>query len=136
MNLLNLSSTDLRGVLRLLEQRDALLQQVAHVERQLTALENGQAALPAVTQPTLAAAPKTVPAKTRNPVPAKAGQRRKMKVEIVEMLQRAGTTGLTVAEIAQRLGVDVNRIFTWFYATGKRIKPIKKVGNAQYRWVA
>jgi len=128
MNLIKLSSTDLRQVLRLLEQRDELLQQVAQVERQLTALEGGQS-VPV-------AAAKAPALKAAKLAAGKAGQRRKMKPEVIALLKSAGTVGLTVTEIAQRMGLDVNRVFTWFYATGSKNKAIKKVGNAQYRWVA
>ena len=124
MSIINLSLTELRSALRLLEQRNDLLQQVAEVDRQLAALEGGKPA----------PAPQPVAA-TKPVARAKAGGRRKLKDEVISLLQSAGASGMTVGELAGRLGVGVNRIFTWFYATGKKVKQIKKIGNAQYRWV-
>lgn len=149
MNILSLSSSALRQAIELLEQREALLQQLSEVESQLTALEGGTPAPAAPAAPAVKArkgrkaakapkapkAPKTPKAPKADAAP-KAGGRRKIKDEIVEMLQNAGDAGLSVGEIASRLGLGPNRVFTWFYATGKKIKAIKKMGNAQYRWVS
>ena len=37
--------------------------------------------------------------------------------------------------IAGKLGVNVQRIYVWFNATGKKMKEIKKVKPATYAWV-
>ncbi len=127
MNLLNASSSDLRQALCLLEKRAELLQQIAQVDGQLAALEGGQ--------PAPAAVSKLVPTAAAKSALLSETGRRKLKVEVLELLKAAGANGLTVHELASRLGLNSNRIFTWFYATGTKNKQIKKIGHASYRWV-
>jgi hypothetical protein len=131
MNLSKLTSTDLRQVLGLLEQREALVQQLAQVDRQITVFEGA----PAKVAATAGSAPVERQAAAAKPAKSKPGQRRRLRFEIIEQLQQAGTAGLTVAQLAERLGLTVNRVYTWFYSTGKSNKAIQKVGNAHYRWV-
>lgn len=88
---------------------------VQKVDRQLAAYESG----------TPAAAPARV---------GRRRKRRKLKATIIEVLQKAGKEGVTVRGIAEKVGVDPNRIYNWFYGTGSKVKPIKKIGEATYRW--
>jgi hypothetical protein len=129
MSLLNLSSTDLRQALSLLEQRVVLRQQLVQVEAQLAVLEGGRPA------PASSSAPKAIAAPAAKLALLSKTGRRKLKVEVVALLKAAGPEGLTVSELAARLGVGMNRVFTWFYATGSKHKQIKKIGHASYRWV-
>lgn len=66
---------------------------------------------------------------------AKRGKHGAVKEAIIELVKKAGSEGITVKEIAAKLGTKYNRVFTWFYNTGKKIKDIKKVGPGKYRWV-
>jgi hypothetical protein len=34
------------------------------------------------------------------------------------------------------MNVGANRIYTWFYGTGKNVQEIKKIGEAKHCWVA
>jgi hypothetical protein len=133
MSLRNLPVTTLREALSLLEQRAALLKQLAQVDSQLASLAGAQAAATPVAAPKPATVAKPVAKPT--PKTKTASGRRRMKEEVLELLKAAGPDGITVGELASRLGVGVNRIFTWFYSTGKNIEQIKKVANARYRWV-
>jgi hypothetical protein len=119
MNLTTLTSTDLKNIGKLLAQKETLVAQVARIDRQLSAYGTGKPA----------AAAAKVPA-------ARAVQRRDIKGEIVDLLKKAGKDGLKVKDLATRLKVAPNRIYTWFYGTGKNVKQIKKVGEAKYRWEA
>jgi DNA-directed RNA polymerase specialized sigma24 family protein len=47
---------------------------------------------------------------------------------------RSGKKGITVKEIADRIGVGANRIHTWFYNARKSLKQIKKTGPGKYLW--
>jgi hypothetical protein len=37
-----------------------------------------------------------------------------------------------VKELAAKLKVKPNNVFSWFYTTGKKVSGIKKVGEARY----
>jgi hypothetical protein len=37
-----------------------------------------------------------------------------------------------VKEIAAKVKVNPNNVFSWFYTTGKKIKGLKKIGEAKY----
>jgi hypothetical protein len=51
-----------------------------------------------------------------------------------EFSWRRGQKGITVKEIAGKLGVGVNRIHTWFYNARKSLMQIKKIGPGKYCW--
>ncbi len=69
---------------------------------------------------------------TRKPGAKKAGA---TKDAIIELVKGAGKAGITVKEIAAKLGVKPQRIHVWFGSTGKKVKEIKKVKPATYAWV-
>ncbi len=56
------------------------------------------------------------------------------KDAIIELVKGAGKAGITVKEIAGKLGVNAQRIYVWFGSTGKNVKEIKKVKPATYAW--
>ena len=120
MNLLQLTSSELKQLANLIEAKETLLAKVVKIDRQLAAFEGGQA------KPASKPAPKR-PAKKR----AKHGQ---VKNAILNLLKQSGKKGITVKEIAGKLGVGVNRIHTWFYHARKSLKQIKKVGPGKYCW--
>jgi len=120
MNLSQLTSSQLKQLAKLVEAKEALLARTAKIDRQLGAFEGGQA------KPASKPAPKR-PAKKR----AKHGQ---VKNAILNLLKQSGKKGVTVKEIAGKLGVGVNRIHTWFYNARKSLKQIKKVGPGKYLW--
>ncbi len=58
-----------------------------------------------------------------------------MKAAIIELLEGAGGSGLTVKEIAAKLNAKPGNVHVWFSSTGKTVKEIKKVKPATYAWV-
>jgi len=131
MNLTQLKSADLKQIIKLLEQRETLQSQVAQIDAELAAYECGEAA-------------KAVEGKPgRKPgmqvrvqaAKAKRAKRRALKAGIVELLRGAGQTGITVKDLAAKLGLGYSRVFAWFYKTGANIKEIKKAGPGKYAWV-
>ncbi len=117
MILASLTSADLRRVGKLLAQKEVLLARIGKIDHQLAAYAGGPAK----------------PAASRA-APAPHGRRRHLKSDIIGLLQSAGKDGLAVKEIAAKVKLDPNRIYTWFYGTGKKVKQIKKIGGAQYCW--
>jgi len=63
---------------------------------------------------------------------AKAG-RGELKSKIFSALEKAGSSGIKVMDLARSLGSKPANIYAWFHAAVKRYPTIKKVGNAQYR---
>jgi len=64
--------------------------------------------------------------------PRKRGKR--LKAPLLKALSAAGSSGITVKELAAKLKVKPGNIFSWFYTTGKKIKGITKVGEAKYAY--
>ena len=52
--------------------------------------------------------------------PGKRGKRgKRLKTPLLKMLKKAGSGGITVKELAAKLKVAPNNVFSWFYTTGK-----------------
>jgi DNA invertase Pin-like site-specific DNA recombinase len=66
---------------------------------------------------------------------AKAKKAGGKKEAIIELVKGAGKPGITVKEIAAKLGVKTQGVYVWFGNTGKKVKEIKKVKPATYAWV-
>ena len=55
---------------------------------------------------------------------------------MLKALKAAGSSGITVRDLSAKLKVKPGNIFSWFYTTGKKIKAIRKVGEAKYAYSA
>lgn len=86
--------------------------------------------------------PKTVRAKREGQkAPARKGRggkgrqskRGELSARIMSELENAGSEGITVRDIAEKLGANYKNIYIWFATTGKKNNSVKKVGPAQYR---
>jgi hypothetical protein len=60
-------------------------------------------------------------------------KRGELSARILEVLKAAGSGGIKVRLLAEKLGVKYKNLFIWFATTGKKNKAIKKVGEAHYR---
>lgn len=139
MNLSQLTSSDLKVIAQLVKEKEALETRLAKVNARLAAFGSEVPAAPAK-----AAGAKRVKAARRRPAApaepsagaARAPRQRpgKLKDKIIALLQGAGKSGITVRDIAGKLGLHPQRIYVWFNATGKTIKEIKKVAPATYTW--
>ncbi|MCZ7637932.1 MAG: hypothetical protein M5U12_18975 [Verrucomicrobia bacterium] len=63
---------------------------------------------------------------------AKPGQ---LKDSIVQLVQAAGKSGVTVREIASELALPPQRVYVWFNGTAKNVPEIQKLGPAKYGWI-
>jgi hypothetical protein len=61
------------------------------------------------------------------------GKRGELTTRILGVLKDAGSEGISVKEIAEKLGANYRNIYIWFATTGKKNSAIKKVGPAHYR---
>jgi uncharacterized protein YjcR len=129
MSLSNLSSAQLARLIRLIKQKETLQAKVESIDAEIEALEGGTTA------------PKRRGRKPGRPpgsvakVGRKAGRKSKrLKEPLLKALSAAGSSGIKVKDLATQLKVKPGNIFSWFYTTGKKIKGIKKVGEAKYAY--
>jgi transposase-like protein len=132
MNLKSLTSADFKEIIRLLEQKETLSAQIAELDDQLTAYETGAPVKPARGKRGRKAGVRAKAVAGRG----RRAPRGAVKAAIVQCVAGAGEAGISVKEIAAKLKLDYNRVFTCFYNTGKKIKAIKKAGPGRYVWTA
>ena len=128
MSLANLTSDQLSRALELLKRLEQLDAERAQVQAELQSIES-DSPLPKRRgrkpgRPS-GASPAVTPGKTK-----KRGKR--LKEGLLKALEAAGSGGITVKELSTKLNVKPGNIFSWFYTTGKKVKGIKKVGEAKY----
>jgi len=128
MYLTQLTCANLKQIVKLLEQRETLQSQVAQIDAELAAYEGGVPATSVKGKP----GRKPGSRAQAKPRKAKRAKRGALKAAIIELLQGAGKTGITVTDLATKLGLGYSRVFAWFYKTGANIKEIKKAGPRKY----
>src|SRR5271169_5660174 len=132
MSLSNLSSAQLAHLIGLVKEKESLQTKLERVDAALKALESGKSApKKRGRKPGRPAGAKTKVKKGRK---SKRGKR--LKAPMLKALSAAGSSGITVKELAAKLKVKPGNIFSWFYTTGKKISGIKKVGEAKYAYTS
>ncbi len=63
-----------------------------------------------------------------------ASSRGGLKGRIIRALRATGDKGVTVKDLAARLGKSYGNISVWFHTTGKGVKEIKKVAPGKFAW--
>jgi len=136
-NCATISSMTEDTLLRFHALRQALVEEKAGLEQRIREIT---AVLGAATAGTGEIAPAVATTNQESPAPVKSKAKRAMrgalKEAIVAELQKAGTGGTSISAIAQALGVKELNVRAWFYATGKKIKNVKKVGRGVFGWKA
>ncbi len=59
-----------------------------------------------------------------------------LKERIVQTLKTAGKSGVTVKDLAAKLGKSYGNISVWFHTTAKGINEIKKVEPGRFAWAS
>ena len=132
--LTNLTSDQLNQLVGLIKQKEQIQAQLVQIYDELESLESGTP-LPKKRGRKPGRPSGVVTASS--PAPAKRGRRSKrLKDSLLKELTAAGAAGITVKELAAKLNVKPGNVFSWFYTTGKKIKGIKKVGEAKYSFTA
>ena len=83
----------------------------------------------AATSKKVKAAPKARKIKSRK----RKATRGALKQQIIEQLTQAGSKGITIKDLSEKLNSNYKNLYVWFVTTGKRIPGIRKVGPAQYK---
>ncbi|MDB6154322.1 MAG: hypothetical protein JWL90_2775 [Chthoniobacteraceae bacterium] len=68
--------------------------------------------------------------------PTEGSRRGALKSQILSELASAGTKGITVRELADKLGTKYKNVYIWFSTTGKKGLGVEKIGKATYRLAA
>ena len=130
MSLANLTRNQLSQLIELIKRKEQLQAELAQINAQLQSLESGsplpkkrgrKPGRPRVSDT------ETLPTKRKR-------HSRRLKKGVLKELEAAGSAGITVKELSTKLNVKPGNIFSWFYTTGKKIKGIKKVGEAKYSY--
>ena len=59
-----------------------------------------------------------------------------LKERIVQTLKTAGKSGVTVKDMAAKLGKSYGNVSVWFHTTAKSMKEIKKVEPGRFAWAS
>ena len=124
----NLSSAQVSRLISLIKKKESLQAKLERIDAALQGIESGKA-------PGRRGRPAgTKTGARRGPKPGKKVRRRgkRLKEPLLKALKAAGSAGVTVKELSAKLKVKPGNVFSWFYTTGKKIKDIKKVGEARY----
>lgn len=147
MQLLNLSADTLRSVIKLLDQREALTEEINKIEKTISSFIDGDTSASTRVgkgakrgrKATVAKAPVALKASkapaTKSAAKAggvRKGKRGALKSKILKALETAGAEGVTVKELSDKLGVKSQNLHVWFSSTGKSIPEITKIGEGRY----
>jgi hypothetical protein len=130
MSLANLTSDQLSHLVELIKRKEQLQADLARIDAEMQSLESGSP-LPKKRgrkpgRPSLSAAG-TAPTKRKK-------RSKRLKDSLLKELEATGSAGMTVNDLSAKLNVKPGNVFSWFYTTGKKIKGIKKVGEAKYSY--
>ena len=125
MSLATLTSKELSRIQKLIEQKEALAQQIVEINSELEAIESGapEPARPKNAAVQLAGTPKSPEPAAAPTMPRKKGRagrtvRGTLKERVSEELKSAGKQGLKVQDLATRLGTGYGNIRPFFQTTG------------------
>ena len=130
MSLSTLSSAGLARLIGLIKKKEALQSKLERIDAELAALDSGKSA-----PKKRGRKPGRPPGRPPGSVSSKKVRKTKrLKEPLLKALKAAGASGVKVKDLATQLKVKPGNIFSWFYTTGKKIKGIKKVGEARYAY--
>lgn len=130
MSLANLTSDQLNRLIELVKRKEELQAELARLDAEFQSLESGSP-LPKKR----GRKPGRPSASANEAAPTKRRRRlTRLKEPLLKALESAGAAGITVKELSAKLNVNPGNIFSWFYTTGKKVKGIKKVGEAKYSY--
>jgi len=150
MSLNNVTSSQLRSLIPIVERKERLQEELAEIESKLSIYLS-----PAPVRRDLRPTPK--PRRLRvsktfevrapeprvqkgklKPEPVSRGlkgkKRGSLKDLILIALKKAGHQGLGVKELAAALGAKSNRLHVWFSTTGKNVEGLTKVGPGRWTY--
>src|SRR5262245_23571965 len=150
MSLNNITSSQLRSLIPIVERKERLQEELAEIESKLSIYLSRAPVKPDL-RPTpkprrlrvsktfevRAPEPRVQKGKLK-PEPVSRGlkgkKRGSLKDLILIALKKAGHEGLAVKELAAALGAKSNRLHVWFSTTGKNVEGLTKVGPGRWTY--
>jgi len=129
----NIRIARLKEMIALEEKRASLISHIDAVNERLSIIQSelyGAGASRDVAAKKLRVAAQTPWVKLK-PTGMRKG-RGELRGQILEMLSAAGKAGVSVKELADRIGVKTANIHSWFSINTKKIAELKKIGEARY----
>jgi len=59
-----------------------------------------------------------------------------LKDRIIQALKAAGKSGVTIKDVAAKLGTSHGNVSYWFYTTAKGVEEIKKIDRGRFAWMS
>lgn len=53
---------------------------------------------------------------------------------IIDLLKKAGSGGMSVADMSDKLGKKKETVHVWLYTSGKKFPELEKIGKGTWRW--
>jgi hypothetical protein len=148
MSLNNITSSELRKLISIVERKESVQEELAEIESKLSAYLSPEPPSPATRGPRRTRKSRALEVKAPKPKVRqtesksaslsrgpKPGQRPgALKDSILAALQKAGDEGLAVKDLAAALGVKSQNIHVWFSSTGRKVKGVTKVGAGRWKY--
>ena len=139
MNISNLTASQFKQAVSLLEKKEALQKQIEEIDSRVAGLFGRSAAGEAAPRqrrggrpPGSANKKSSAPRAKREP----GSKRGDLKIKVLAALKEAGDGGLSIKEMSDKLKTKGSNLYAWFGSTGKKVSEIQKVGPAKYKLVA
>jgi len=59
-----------------------------------------------------------------------------LRDRIIQVLKAAGKSGVTIKDVAAKLGTSHGNVSYWFYTTAKGVKEIRKIARGRFAWMS
>ena len=138
MNISNLTASQFKQAVTLLEKKEALQKQVEELDSRIAGLLGGNAVGGAAPKRRGGRPPGSSNKKSPGPrAKRESGSKRgDLKIKVLAALKEAGDGGLSIKEMSDKLKTKGSNLYAWFGSTGKKVSEIQKVGPAKYKLVA
>jgi hypothetical protein len=154
MSLNNITSSELRKLISIVERKESVKEELAEIESKLSAYLSPEPTAPATRGPRRTSKSRAVrvskPLEGKAPKPKvrqaesksaplsrgpKPGQRPgALKDSILAALQKAGDEGVAIKDLSAALGVKSQNIHVWFSSTGRKVKGVTKVVAGRWKY--
>ena len=131
MDISKLTPSLLRHILKLSERKEALLEELKKIETDIFTHFKGETIPSSIAdKKSSLKQKKSNQAKRSN---SKRTPRGMIKEQIFQALAEAGSAGMKVSDIAQKIGAKNANVHVWFTNTGKKIPEIERLGPGHFR---
>jgi hypothetical protein len=139
MSLTTITGKELAKIQKLVERKEELMEQIAGINAELSALESETPVQESPAKPAAHRKPAPRAAKSKGPAVQENGgatktRRGGLKERVINELKSAGPQGVKVADLAAKLNSNYDNISAFFKGTAKKIPEISKVSRGRWAW--